>query len=355
MMLRLTERQWEVIRVVAWIAFVLAIMFLFITRLIVYLGPFLAALTISLIISRPVDAIQKKLKIKRGLATVSVLLLFVVAVGGGLGILFYRLFDEIFALAQRILTGGELEQYLESFFGRLRVLYSNLPIDAAQAAEDAIAAFAANITAQLQVLLERLVAFVLNFPRIIIFFVISLVSAFFITKDKEKILAFFSRQFPELWKRKTEIVIKELIRTILVYIKAQAITSSITFVTLLTGYSLLGFEYVLLFALFTTLFDALPVLGAGMVLGTSAFVQLVMGDFLRGAGLIGIYLVVLMIRNSVEPKIIGKGVGIHPLLILLSMYTGLQLIGGVGLILGPIFVITIRALQKAQLLPDWKK
>jgi len=112
---------------------------------------------------------------------------------------------------------------------------------------------------------------------------------------------------------------------------------------------------VLLFALFTTLFDALPVLGAGMVLGTSAFVQLVMGDFLRGAGLIGIYLVVLMIRNSVEPKIIGKGVGIHPLLILLSMYTGLQLIGGVGLILGPIFVITIRALQKAQLLPDWKK
>jgi sporulation integral membrane protein YtvI len=330
-------------------------MFLFVTRLIVYLGPFLAALAITLIINRPVDAIQKKLKIKRGLATAVVLLLFVISVGGGLGFLFYRLFDEVFALAHRILTGYELEQYLESFFERLRILYANLPMDAEQAAEDAIASLAANVTAQAQVLLERLFDFALSLPRIIIFIVISLVATFFMTKDKEKILYFFSRQVPELWRRKMEIVARELIRTILVYIKSQAITSSITFVAIFIGYSLLGLEYVLLFALFTTLFDALPVLGAGMVLGTSAFVQLVMGDFLRGIGFIGIYLVVLMIRNSVEPKVIGKGVGIHPLLILLSMYTGLQLIGAIGLILGPIFVIIIRALQKAQLLPDWKK
>lgn len=354
-MFRLSERQLEIVRIVAWIALVLALMFLFITRLAIYLGPFLVALVISLIINRPVDAIHKRLKIKRGLATVAVLLLFVVTVGGGLGFLLYRLFDEVFTLAQRILTGSELERYLESFFERLRILYANLPMDAAQAAEDTIASFAANITAQAQGLLERLFEFALTFPRIIIFFVISLVAAFFMTKDKEKILSFFSRQFPELWKRKMEIVARELIRTILIYVKAQAITSSITFVAILAGYSLLGLEYVLLFALFTTLFDALPVLGAGMVLGTSAFVQLVMGDFIRGIGFIGIYLVVLMIRNSVEPKVIGKGVGIHPLLILLSMYTGLQLIGGLGLIFGPIFVITIRALQKAQLLPDWKK
>lgn len=354
-MFRITQRQLEVIRVVAWIALVVAIMFLFVTRIAGYLGPFLVALAITLIINKPVDAIQKKLKVKRGLATAVVLLLFVVIVGGGLGILFYRIFDELFALAQRILTGRELEQFLESFFERLSILYANLPMNAARAAEDAITSFAANMSAQAQVLLERLFEFALSFPRIIIFIVISLVATFFMTKDKERILSFFSRQFPMLWKQKMEIVVRELIRTILIYIKAQAITSSITFVALVTGYSLLGLEYVLLFALFTTLFDALPVLGAGMVLGTSAGVQLVMGDFLRGIGFVGIYLVVLMIRNSVEPKVIGKGVGIHPLLILLSMYTGLQLIGGVGLILGPIFVITMRALQKAQLLPDWKK
>lgn len=354
-MFRITERQLEVIRVVVWIALVVAIMFLFVTRIAGYLGPFLVALAITLIINRPVDAIQKKFKVKRGLATAVMLLLFIVIVGGGLGFLFYRIFGELFALAQRILTGRELEQYLESFFERLRILYANLPMNAARAAEDAITSFAANMSAQAQVLLERLLEFALSFPRIIVFFVISLVATFFMTKDKERILSFFSKQFPMLWRQKMEIVARELIRTILVYIKAQAITSSITFVALLAGYSLLGLEYVLLFALFTTLFDALPVLGAGMVLGTSAFVQLIMGDFLRGVGFAGIYLVVLMIRNSVEPKVIGKGVGIHPLLILLSMYTGLQLIGGIGLILGPIFVITMRALQKAQLLPDWKK
>lgn len=354
-MFRLSERQLEVIRICAWIALVLVLMFLFITRLAQYLGPFLAALAISFIIGRPVDAIQEKLKIKRGLATVAVLLPFVAVVGGGVGLLLYRLFDEIFALAQRVLTGSELEQFLESFFERLRILYANLPIGAAKAAEDAIASFTLTVSAQAQALIQRLFEITLSFPRIMFFLVISLVAAFFMTKDKERILSFFSRQFPELWKRKMEIVARELIRTILVYIKAQAITSSITFVALNIGYSLLGLEYVLLFALFTTLFDALPVLGAGMVLGTSALVWIVMGDVVRGIGFIVIYLVVLMIRNSVEPKVIGKGVGIHPLLILLSMYTGLQLVGGLGLILGPIFVITIRALQKAQLLPDWKK
>jgi len=354
-MLRFTEKQLEVIRICAWIALVLTFIFLFITRLALYLGPFLAALVISFIIARPVDVLQNRLKFKRGLATVVVLLLFVTVVGGGIGFLIYRLFDEVLALAQRILTGNELEQFLESFFERLRTLYANLPMGAAAAAEDAIASLAVNVSAQAQVALERIFAFTLSFPRIIFFIVISLVASFFMTKDKDKILSFFSRQFPEVWKRKMEVVGKELVRTILVYVKAQAITSSITFVAFNIGYTLLGLEYVVLFALFTTLFDAMPVLGAGMVLGTSAFVQLVMGDFLRGAGFIGIYLVVLMIRNSVEPKVIGKGVGIHPLLILLSMYTGLQLIGGLGLIFGPIFVITIRALQKAQLLPDWKK
>ena len=354
-MLRLTERQLEVIRVVAWIAIVIALMFLFVFRIAGYLGPFLLALAVSLLINRPVDALQNKLKIKRGLATAFVLLLFVVIVGGVLGLLIYRLFDEVFTLAQRILTGNDLELFLESFFERLRLLYAGLPFDAAQAAENAIASIAANVLDQAQMLLERIFNFALSLPRVIIFFVISLVATFFMTKDRDKIFTFFSRQFPELWKRKLEIVVRELIRTILVYVKAQAIASSIIFILLLTGYSLLGLEYVLLFALFTTLFDALPVFGAGMVLGTSALVQLVMGDLLRGFGFVGIYLIVLLIRNTVEPKVIGKGVGIHPLLILLSMYTGLQLIGAVGLILGPIFVITIRALQKAQLLPDWKK
>jgi len=353
-MVRLSERQREIIRIVAWIVFVIVLVFLFITRIIGYLGPFLLALAISLLINRPVELLQKKTKVSRGKATAVVLFLFILIAGGGSGFLLYSLFYEAFALTERILRGQDLQLFLSDFFGRLRLLYANLPEGAAYVVEDAIASAAENVSIMARETLGYFINFALSLPRFIVFTVISLVATFFMVKDKDKISGFLSKQLPESWRIKLEIVAKEMVRTILVYIKAQAIVSSLNFILFLTGFSLLRLDYVVLFALFTTLFDALPVLGAGMVLGTSALIQLVMSDFTRGLGFIGIYLMVLMVRHSVEPKVIGKGVGLHPLVILLSMYAGLRLIGGVGLILGPIFVITLRALQKAGLLPAWK-
>jgi len=354
-MIQLSPKHKKVLSVFSWIALVLIIMFLFITRFMVYLGPFILALGISLIIIRPVDFIQAKLKIKRGIVTFAVLISFLVVAFGTIGLILYGLINELVTFGERILLGGELEEFLTSFFERLRLFYINLPDQAVLAIEDSISSMAMQIGYQTQNLMQSMVDLTFFLPRIIIFIVISIISAFFMTKDKERVLRFISKQLPQSWKMKLEIVAKELARTILIYIKAQFITSSISMVFIFAGYELMGFEYALLFAVFTTLFDAMPVLGAGLVLGISALVQVIMGDILRGIGFIVIYLIVLIIRNTVEPKVIGKGVGIHPLLILLSMYAGLQIVGGFGLILGPIFVITLKALQKAELLPQWKK
>lgn len=354
-MISFSEKQREVFRIVAWVLLVLILVIFVFTRVLTFVGPFLLALVIASILNKPVDFLQSKTRLSRGKVTALVLFLFIVTVGGVLWMLISNLISETLSLSTRLLEGQDLEAIVDEFFNRLRLIYADLPVGAIQAIEDSITSAIQSFTLALRDLFGQLVNFAMTIPTLIVFTVISLVSTFFMVKDKDRILSFIAKQLPALWKDKAALVIKEMVRTVFVYVNAQLIVSSCNFVLFLIGYSLLGIEYVLIFAVFTTLFDALPVLGAGAVLGTSALFQIVMGDFLTGIGFIVIYLMVLVFRHSIEPKVIGKGVGIHPLAILFSMYVGLMVIGAIGLILGPLFLITLRALQKAGLLPAWKK
>ena len=71
-------------------------------------------------------------------------------------------------------------------------------------------------------------------------------------------------------------------------------------------------------------------------------------------GLIIIYVVVLVTRQFLEPKVLGKQIGIHPLATLMSIYIGLQIFGIFGFIIGPVLMVIIKALQNANVLPKWR-
>lgn len=104
----------------------------------------------------------------------------------------------------------------------------------------------------------------------------------------------------------------------------------------------------------TAFVDALPILGTGTVLIPAAAFNLVIGNVPRAIGFIGLYIVIMVVRQSLEPKIMGQNLGLHPLVTLISIYVGMQIFGIIGLFLGPIIVAILRALQKARILPQWK-
>jgi sporulation integral membrane protein YtvI len=146
-------------------------------------------------------------------------------------------------------------------------------------------------------------------------------------------------------------VLQNLRKSIFGFIRAQIILSAMTYCITLTGLLILGANYPMAIALLIVIVDLLPILGTGSVLVPWALFEIVMyGNYYVGFGLIILFLAITVFRRIVEPKILGDAVGISPLAALISLYVGLELVGVVGLFLGPIIVIIYNAMRRVGLL-----
>ena len=132
------------------------------------------------------------------------------------------------------------------------------------------------------------------------------------------------------------------------YLKAQLIIETIIFAVLFAGFFYLGVRYSLLLAFFAALVDAVPILGTGTVLVPMALFNFLTNNMSLGWGLLILYGVAILTRQLCEPKIIGNKLGIHPLLTIFALYSGMKLFGITGLILGPIAAIFIKNLITAE-------
>ena len=163
-----------------------------------------------------------------------------------------------------------------------------------------------------------------------------------------------SARYPQLHDRLVESalwarlrpVLDRLGRTLGHWCKAQLRLSVVTFSIVLGGFWLLGVEQGLLWAVLTAVIDAIPMLGTGLVLLPMAALSLLWGSRIRALGLVGVYVTAAVTRSVLEPRWVGKQLGLSPLGTLLCLYLGLRLWGIWGMLLAP--VLTVLALQLAR-------
>ena len=137
-----------------------------------------------------------------------------------------------------------------------------------------------------------------------------------------------------------------LINKVFKIIKGYVIIMFITFVELSIGLLLLKINNAILIALLIAILDLLPVLGTGTVLIPWGIINLILGNYFIGFALIILYVAILVIRNVIEPKIISKQVGLHPLITLLCIFIGLKLFGVLGMLILPVITIMLFDLYK---------
>lgn len=128
------------------------------------------------------------------------------------------------------------------------------------------------------------------------------------------------------------------------WFKAQLRLSAVTFAIVLGGFFLLGVKQKLSLALFTAAVDAVPLLGTGAVLLPWALVSLLSGEPVRAVGLLGIYVTAMLVRSSLEPKLLGRQLGLDPLAALAALYAGYRIWGFWGMILAPILTVAAKEL-----------
>ena len=146
------------------------------------------------------------------------------------------------------------------------------------------------------------------------------------------------------WQGSWRPVLVRLLRNGRAWLKAQLKLSGVTFAIVLGGFFLLGVKQMLLMALLTALVDAVPLLGTGTILLPWALVSVLSGEPVRAVGLLGVYVTALVTRSALEPKLLGRQLGLDPLAALAALYVGYRRWGVGGMILAPILTVTAREL-----------
>lgn len=181
-------------------------------------------------------------------------------------------------------------------------------------------------------------------PGLIIKLILMIISCFFFLLDYDKVMAFFYSLLPK--KKAVETVKWYVKNTLLVYIRSYTLLFLLTYVELSVGFQIIGIPYAPIIGLMVAVFDILPILGTGGILLPWAVVLLIIKEIPMGIGMFLLYLVITVIRNILEPKLVGKQIGLHPLATLISLYVGLKVVGILGMLIFPTTLAVLSSMRK---------
>ena len=146
----------------------------------------------------------------------------------------------------------------------------------------------------------------------------------------------------------TKDTLHHLKEAVLGWLKAQVKLSGITWAVMTVGFFFLGIRYAPLWGAAVAAVDAFPVLGTGAVLLPWSLISFLQGDSGRAFGLLGLYGAAALIRSLLEPRLVGRQLGLDPLVTLIALYAGYRIWGLPGMILSPLIAVTVIQLVEAR-------
>ena len=182
-------------------------------------------------------------------------------------------------------------------------------------------------------------------PSMLLNTMICLIATVFIAVDFDRIKVFIRKNLPEKAYRVAVNAKFSFLEMIWQFLKSYFIIFCITAAENAAGLWLIGVSNPILIGLLIGVLDAFPIIGSGMVLIPWAVISFITGAVGRGSGLLTLYVVITVIRQIIEPRIVGKQVGLRPVVTLTCMYAGTKLLGGVGLFALPIMAAILSDLN----------
>ena len=313
--------------------------------------PFIIGYLVSLVISPIVRFLWERAKIPKRFSSVVLVLLILLFIGVLVYLGISRLYEEIAGLVSRLERRDEtLILPLENMFLSIRQFFSRFEffetIEKLTGIEDVgkkiSSALFDSVYSVLSRIPESLASVIGKTPRLLIGFFVTVLASYYFVCDKDKIKGGLMDILPQRAYNILERLLLGARTTMRKYARGYLLILLITFAESLIGLAILGVRYSFLLAVLIAAVDILPVLGAGTVLIPWAAVLFFMKNYRLALGLIILYGVMTIIRQLAEPKIIGKSLGLHPIVSLFSMYAGLYFFGIWGMILGPAVSLIVK-------------
>ena len=320
------------------------------TKLAVFYMPFLIAFVISLIVEPAIRYLMKKMNFTRRMSSIIIFLLVFSIIIGSVTWGIVSLISESTNLLQTLnLYIDRAYTQIQDAIGKINITKISISNNVFNLMQDASTELLFKISRWLTDFLTKLINIVTSIPTIAIYTVITILSLYFICTDRIYILDFMEYHMPSKWVQKIAIHIKEISKNLGGYLKAEATLILVSFFISVIGLYILKFigmniVYPFLIALAIAFVDALPILGSGTVMVPWAIVSALNGDLKLGIAIIVLWIIMSVVRQVLEPKIVSGNIGIHPIFTLIAMYTGFKVIGVMGMLLGPIILIILKSI-----------
>jgi sporulation integral membrane protein YtvI len=312
-------------------------------------SPFLLALLFAIFLEPLNGLLMRYAKLNRLVAATISCTLFVIFTLVVIYLLLARIFSEFISLL-RTLNFNELYNFVNEALKRLEDFTATMSPEVATNIQN----YAFSQIDSLQGMTSQISGFTLSMlgklPGLLIYFLVFFVALYLFSYSMSTIKHSFLSFFEERSRDKVETVLLKFRGAVFGFFRAQAILSTFTFVLALTGLFILDVRYAVAIAFFIVIVDVLPVLGTGSVLVPWATYMIIMDEIRLAIGLLIMFVVITVFRRIIEPKILGEQMGIAALPTLISLYVGFELIGAIGLVLGPCVVIIYQAMVKVGLL-----
>lgn len=328
----------------------------FAVLLLPYVWPFVLALIFASLlepVARLLRGALKKLKAARILATLlCMLLLFGLLTALALTVSTRAVQEGITLLRAMPDLARSLYNEISGLVSRLYADYQHLlPADFLDTVNSGLNSMLSQVISFAGNMSTKVAGFTINtatsLPIIILSIIFTIMGTFYFSYDRERIMGYFERTVPVRVMQRFRMIKGGVFTAIFGQVKAQMFISFVLMLIIITGLLIMGKPYALLLGILIGIADVLPVVGAGLFLNSWAIGALVVGDYYTAIGLFVIYLVTITVRQIIEPRIVGKQLGLYPLVTMVSMFAGFQIIGTLGLIAGPMVANICRVVLDA--------
>ena len=348
------EQKRKFIIDVAYLALILALGYVALQYALPLLLPFVIAFVIAYGLRRPVRFLSRVLHVPKGLVAVLLVVLTYGLIGTLLVVAGIRLAVTVASLVEQIPsfyyswilpTLTNIFAWLEDLLAKLDPSLMAVLEDLQDQLIDMLWQLVSVLPSLLMGGVSAATSLASSLPGLLIRLLLMVISTFFIAIDYGKIVRFILGCLRGHTRDVVLQIKSYVVGTLFVCIRSYALIMSITFVELSIGLSVIRVERAMLVALLIAIFDILPVLGTGGIMIPWAILTALGGDMGRALALLVVYVIITIIRNIIEPRIVGKQIGLHPVLTLMSMFVGTHLFGVVGLFGLPILLSLLRYLN----------
>lgn len=316
-------------------------------KLAMFYLPFIIAIIVASLIEPIVKFLMKNLKFKRKLACTISLLLVITLLGGLITLGVTKLISECTSLVSNANEYfKDLYDYSINLINEVQEGRTIIPEEVVDLAKESTGGIIDGLKEIAINTGKAIISTVGSIPTMITYVVITILAIIFTCYDRQFVITQIKNQVPKKWVEKVREIFNEMCSVSWNYIKAEVKLSFICFILVLIGliaFDLFGLDvnYPTLMAVIIGFIDLLPLFGAGTVMVPWSIYLAFTGNIPLAVAVIVLWGVWAVLKQFLEPKMVSKQIGMHPIFTLVGMYTGFRIFGVLGLMLGPIILLII--------------